>query len=131
MKETQKSKIDMFYGATPEIFKRARELKKDETTSEKKLWAELKGKQLNGFRFRRQHPIKYFIVDFYCHRAKTVLEINGSIHNLDYNKEYDILKENELKQLGLRVLRFTNRQILDNIGKVLKEIEDYFPPKSP
>jgi very-short-patch-repair endonuclease len=70
MKETQKSKIDMFYGATPETFIRAKELRKNETVAEKKLWIELKGKKLKGFHFRRQHPIKYFITDFLLPQSK-------------------------------------------------------------
>jgi very-short-patch-repair endonuclease len=130
MNEKSKSKIQMFYGATPENFTRARELRKNETVAEKKLWTELKKKKIRGFRFRRQHPIKHFIVDFYCHKANLVIEVDGSIHNLEYYREYDILKERELKQLGIKVLRFTNKQILFEIDHVLKEIMGNLPPSA-
>ena len=70
----------MFYGAKPIIFERARELRKNQTVPEKKLWTILCKKQIMGMRFRRQHPINIFIADFYCHTLKLVVEIDGSDH---------------------------------------------------
>ncbi len=70
----------MFYGATPLIFERANQLRKNQTESEKFLWEILKNKQMLGLRFKRQHPIDKFIADFYCHSLKLVIEVDGKIH---------------------------------------------------
>ena len=114
---------EMFYGASPEIFKRAGELRKNMTEAESKLWSLLRKKQVEGKRFRRQHPIKSFIVDFYCHECKLVVEVDGSIHQLAEQKEYDSGRTYELEQLGLKVIRFTNNQVLKQPEKVIELIK--------
>ncbi len=113
----------MFYGASPEIFKRASELRKNMTGAEKVLWEELRRKQILGKRFRRQHPIDKYIVDFFCHDAKLVIEVDGSIHNLQEQKESDTGRSEELEQLGLTVIRFTNEQVLNNPNSVKENIK--------
>jgi very-short-patch-repair endonuclease len=84
--------------------------------------------------FRRQHPIGPFIVDFYCHEAKLVIEIDGNIHDSQENKEHDENRTFELEKLGLKVIRFKNEAIKGNIMDVLeilqKEIEARFLKKS-
>ncbi len=116
-------KAEMFYGASPEIFKRAGELRKNMTEAESKLWSLLRKKQVGGKRFRRQHPVKTFIVDFYCHECKLVVEVDGSIHKLEGQKEYDNGRTYELEQLGLKVVRFTNNQVLQQPEKVIELIK--------
>lgn len=116
---------EMFYGASPEIFKRASELRKNMTEPEKKLWYALRRKQIRGKRFRRQHPVSKYIVDFYCHQSKLVVEVDGGIHNNAEQKEYDIGRSYELQQLGLNIIRFTNEQVLQNLNEVIKEIEKH------
>lgn len=115
---------EMFYGASPEIFKRASELRKNMTKAEKLLWSALRRKQILGKRFRRQHPINSFIVDFYCHEAKLIIEVDGGIHNLPEQKEHDTGRSHELEQFGLTIIRFTNTQVFQNLDKVIKNIED-------
>ena len=115
-------KRDSFYKAKPEIFKRAKELRKNLTEAEKSLWTKLKGNQINGLRFKRQHPIGKFIVDFYCHKASLVIELDGSIHNELEVAERDKGREYELERLGLKVVRFTNKEVLENIEKVVENI---------
>jgi very-short-patch-repair endonuclease len=112
----------MFYGASPFIFEKARKLRKSMTESEQLLWQHLKKRQLNGFKFRRQHPMAKFIADFYCHSVKLVIEVDGGIHRIKDRKEYDILRTNELDQLGVTVIRFTNEEVENNIELVLKKI---------
>ncbi|MCD4696087.1 MAG: endonuclease domain-containing protein [Bacteroidales bacterium] len=112
----------MFYGASPVIFKRASELRKNMTEAEKILWSALRRKQILGKRFRRQHPISTFIVDFYCHETKLIIEVDGSIHNVEEQKEYDLGRNEELEQLGLKIIRFTNEQVFQNLDQVTKEI---------
>ena len=93
------------------------------TGSEQKLWENLKGKQLLGLRFRPQHPIDIFIADFYCHPAKLVIEVDGEIHKTKDQSEYDLGREAELENWGLKVIRFTNEEIEYNFGHVITEIE--------
>ena len=111
----------MFYGATAKTFEFATILRKSETAAEKHLWEKLNKKQL-GYKFRRQHPIWIFIADFYCHQLKLVIEVDGGIHLSSDQTEYDIAREEEIEQFDIRVIRFTNEQVLDNIDAVIEEI---------
>ncbi|MFO7882070.1 MAG: DUF559 domain-containing protein [Kosmotogaceae bacterium] len=92
----------MFYNATPTVFENARLLRRNMTEAEKLLWERLCKKQL-GVRFKAQHPIERFIADFYCHKAKLVVELDGEIHN--YQKEYDIGREGEMEKYDITVIR--------------------------
>ena len=114
----------MYYGATPDIFKKAKELRRYETDAEKRLWAKLCRNQLLGLQFRRQHPINRFIVDFYCVKIKLVIEVDGNIHEIPENKVYDIGRSQILNDFGITVIRFSNNQIIDDIENVLKLIEE-------
>ena len=116
---------EMFYGASPEIFKRASELRKNMTNAEKALWSALRKKQIQGKKFRRQHPVSRYIVDFYCHQLKLAIEVDGGIHNKTEQKEHDTGRSYELRQLGIKVIRFTNDQIFQNLNEVIKEIEKH------
>lgn len=79
--------------------------------------------KLYGFRFKAQHPISQFIADFYCHKASLVIEIDGEIHNFDERKEYDEGRTYEIEKFGLKVIRFSNKAITENINDVLNEIK--------
>ena len=124
---------EFYYGADGEILERARILRKNTTCSENILWQRIRKKRLSGKIFRRQHPISQFIADFYCHEAKLVIEIDGSIHDNQENKENDENRTFELEKLGLKVIRFKNEEIESNINKVLeilaKEIKERTPVK--
>lgn len=125
------SEAAFFFGANAEIFKRAGELRINQTAVEKILWEELREKKINGLRFRRQHPISNFIVDFYCHRKKLVIEVDGGIHRDREVKEKDECRTIELEKLGLTVIRFTNEEIETNIGEVINKIRNLAPPCPP
>lgn len=112
---------NMFYGAKGDIFENAKYLRKNMTRSELILWKKLRNRDLFNFKFRRQHPIDIFIVDFYCHELKLVIEVDGEIHNVD-NKDYDLGRESELNRYGITVLRFTNAQVIYNLNSVLSTI---------
>lgn len=116
-------KAPFFYEATPDIFRIAEELRKNMTEAEKVLWERINRKQIAGVRFRRQHPIGRFIADFYCHKARLVIEVDGSVHDDSEVKERDEGREYELKELGLRVMRFTNGEIFTDIQSVISRIE--------
>ena len=93
---------NLFYGASPEIPRRARELRKRMTPCEKILWERLKGKYLLDYKFRRQHPIYKYIVDFYCHQLRLVIEVDGSVHPGAAAVEYDSNRTIELEELVCR-----------------------------
>jgi cyclase len=112
----------MFLGASPELFKNAKELRENETKQEKILWQYLKGKPM-GFKFRRQHPVKWYIVDFYCHFLKLVIEVDGGIHDLKQVKLHDIERQKFLEKDGLTFLRFSNQQIEKDFESVKTAIE--------
>ncbi len=109
--------------ATPSIFEKARALKRNLTAAEKVLWESLRTKKLGGYKFRRQHPADIFILDFYCHEKRLAVEVDGGVHQLDENKEYDAGRTSELAQMGIKVIRFTNEQVLKNLPQVLTEID--------
>ena len=120
----------MFYGAKPIIFERAKELRENMTRAELKLWERLKNNQLGGFRFKAQHPIDKFIVDFYCHKARLIIEVDGDIHK--ESVEYDQNRTAELEKFELKIIRFTNKEIETDIESVLKRISECLPaPPAP
>jgi len=110
----------MYYGAVPATFQKARQLRNKMTSAEKLLWDKLKGKQIAGVKFRRQHPINKYIVDFYCHAAKMVIELDGKIHLK--SKEHDKERTEKLKELNIKIIRFSNNEVEKNIEEVLKQI---------
>ncbi len=118
-----------YYNAGPEILKRAVDLRNNMTAPEKALWEILGKKKLMGVTFRRQHPIAKFIVDFYCHEALLVIEVDGDIHNSLAVSERDEGREHELKKLGLDILRFSNNDVLKNRDSVVKSIQNFIREK--
>jgi len=106
----------------------SRKLRKNMTEAERRLWAKIRMKQLKGCQFYRQKPIGDYIVDFFCPRAKLVIEVDGSHHLVGETIEYDRIREEYLSSLGLRVLRFTNADVLTHIGEVVEKIEEELPP---
>ncbi|MEZ5145784.1 MAG: endonuclease domain-containing protein [Bacteroidales bacterium] len=115
------------YGAKKPIFEKAEMLRRKMTVPEKKLWDCVKDNQLKGYKIRRQHPINFYVVDFYCHKAKLVIEIDGENHKIKEVQEKDQSRTAELNELGLEVLRFTNSEVIDNIDDVLNRISQHLP----
>ena len=110
----------MFYNAKPTIFERAKLLRANMTDAELKLWSYLRNNKL-GVRFKAQHPIDLFIADFYCHQVKLVVEVDGSIHNLQ--ADYDEGRTEEIERFGIVVIRFANDEVIHHIDKVLISIQ--------
>lgn len=110
----------------------ARELRENMTDAERHLWMKIRMKQLKGRQFYRQKPIGDYIVDSYCPSAKLVIEIDGSQHLSDETTEYDRIRDEYIRSLGLRVMRFTNNEVLGNIDgvveKIVEEVFDRNPP---
>lgn len=99
---------------------RSRELRKDMTPAERALWEQLRGGRVLGFRFRRQQVIAGFIVDFYCHAARLVIELDGSVHHEQV--EYDSERDTALTALGLIIRRFSNEDALTRLPDLIAEI---------
>ena len=116
-------KNSMFYGALPIHFELAKKLRNNQTEAELYLWDNLQRLTYLNIRFKRQHPVLYFIADFYCHKAKIIIEVDGGYHDIPEQYLYDRNRENELNELGLKVVRFTNEEVLNSIEKVLRTIE--------
>jgi len=100
----------------------SRQLRENMTDAERRLWAKIRMKQLKGYQFYRQKPIGDYIVDFFCPRAKLVIEVDGSQHFSDEITEYDRIRNEYLSSLGLRVLRFTNINVLTHIEGIVESI---------
>lgn len=122
----RKPKDYPFYiGSDAHIFKNANALRERSTDSEKILWQKLKAKKFHNLKFRRQHPINQFIVDFYCDQLKLVIELDGGYHNIPEIKERDYERENMLKEWGLKVVRFKNEEVEKDLKSVLLKIQEH------
>lgn len=113
-----------------------RELRRRATNAEKIFWNAVRDRQLMGRKFYRQHPLFYdqlgketfYVADFYCHEALLVVEIDGHIHDRQVKK--DVLREEVIRDLGLRVIRFRNHEVEGNLGGVLRRLEKTLAERS-
>jgi very-short-patch-repair endonuclease len=116
---------NMWKGATQNIFLNAKKLRENATGAEEFLWSSLKNNQLEGLKFRRQHPISIYIADFYCHKLKLIIEIDGGYHFSEEQKKLDEERTKDLEFQGLKVIRFTNDEVLFKLPEVLIEIKEF------
>ena len=107
----------------PSIREFARELRQPQTPAEATLWKHLRNRNLR-YKFRRQHAIKFFIIDFYCAQVKLCIEIDGDTHLEKEQQEYDAARTEYLEWLGRKVIRFTNHNVRFNIHAVVQDIID-------
>jgi very-short-patch-repair endonuclease len=117
-----KLETGMHYDASPKIFEFALKNRHEPTETEALLWEALKGNAIAKNKFRRQHPIGKYIVDFYCHAKRLAVEIDGGYHLTAEQKLYDEYRTAELNQLGIREIRFTNDDVLNDFWGVLEAI---------
>ncbi|MCB0755690.1 MAG: endonuclease domain-containing protein [Flavobacteriales bacterium] len=108
-----------------------RELRKNSTQAERLMWKNLRNRRISGKKFSRQFPIVYssinglhyfFVADFYCHEKKLVIEVDGIVH--DFQEDYDRGRTYIINEMGIRVLRFSNQEVSENMSSVLKEIRN-------
>jgi very-short-patch-repair endonuclease len=109
-------------GSSPELQARARELRRAPTPAERKLWNRLRGWGIG--KFRRQHPLDRFILDFYCPAARLCVEVDGGIHDDPDQLARDRARTETLAAMGIRVIRFRNEEVLHDPGAVLRKIEE-------
>lgn len=120
---------DRIRGTTPQVEAAARELRGKLTPAEQVLWQALKGRPLNGLRFRCQHPVGPFVLDFYCPVYKLVVEVDGAVH--DAQAEQDEARTQHLQAYGYRVVRFRNEEVLTTLRAVLERIAQAVSPPPP
>ena len=112
------------------IIEIARQLRKRSTHAEEILWQKLRRHSLDGLKFRRQHHIGRYVADFYCAGLKLVIELEGGIHELSEQKQYDEVRYEELMSGGYNVLRIKNEEVLEDVENVLEKILT-LSPRSP
>ena len=119
----------------PELLKRCRDLRKNQTSAEGLLWSLLRDRQLNGLKFRRQHPMGGYILDFYCHEAQLAVELDGSGHLEAEQARHDEQRTQDLEALGVRVVRMWNHEVLSDpqsaLLAILAAVEDPHPDQDP
>ncbi|TRX72477.1 endonuclease domain-containing protein [Carboxylicivirga sp. M1479] len=104
----------------PELKTFRRHLRNNSTSAEIELWRHLKGKQVANFKFRRQHSIDNYILDFYCPQLKLGIELDGEYHAM--SEKYDSIREGVLKQNGITILRYENRMVFEHLDTILMDV---------
>jgi len=122
---------ELFKGAGTALFGNARSMRKEKTEAEDKLWRELRNKQIENCKFRRQHPIGNFIADFYCHEKKLLIEVDGGYHDKKEQQAYDLARTQIINEFGIKVIRFSNEEVLNDMQEVLKKITEALQLHSP
>lgn len=102
------------------VIELAREQRRNLTDTELLIWSKLKNKQLHGFRFRCQHPLYRYILDFFCHKAMLAIEIDGGIHKC--RREYDKYRDEFIESIGVTTMRFSTNEVLNNVEDVIDRI---------
>lgn len=115
-------KLPLHAGAEQHQFKYAKQLRQEMTKAEETLWEQLRARRFLNLKFRRQHPILNFIVDFYCHKLKLVVEADGKYHEEDDTQYYDSERTKELQKYDYSVIRFSNEEIMNDLDSVLKQL---------
>ena len=105
---------------------KARDLRKNMTPQERKLWNILRNRQFYGYRFRRQYPIERYIVDFICREKKIIIELDGGQHNQPNDIQYDAVRNAFLTAKGYQVVRFWNNDIDKNLHGIYKKLQEVF-----
>lgn len=114
--------------AKPIMIERARELRTEATIFERRLWQHIRNRKL-GFRFRRQHPVDGYILDFACEELKLGIELDGSQHNEVRGLTYDATRTETLEKSGWKILRFWNNEVMDNLDGVYEVISQALTQK--
>ncbi len=116
-------------GSSPEVEAAAREMRRTPTDAESILWMQLRAGWMDGYRFRRQHAIGGFILDLYCAERKLAIELDGSHHDEAEQHVRDDERTAALQRAGIRVLRFRNEEVLNDLGDVVERIAEVLGPR--
>ncbi|MEN9910276.1 MAG: hypothetical protein RLZZ540_3435 [Bacteroidota bacterium] len=129
MDKNKNQSDNMWKGASPQIFSNAKKLRENQTQAEEKLWLALKDNKIEGYKFRRQHPLSIYVADFYCHALKLVIEIDGGYHMDEEQQLLDKKRTSDIEFQGLNVIRFTNEEIMLKLPEVIDEIKAFIKTK--
>ena len=129
VKHAIKTQVVNMQRLSPNTKTNARNLRKNMTDVERLLWSKIRGRQLRGFRFRRQHPIGRYIVDFVCIELKLIVEMDGGQHG--DQQQYDMNRTQWLQTKGYKVIRFWNNDVIDDLEGVMQAIYNHLPPSQP
>jgi very-short-patch-repair endonuclease len=113
----------MYYNAPEFIIRLAKDLRAKQTQAEKELWEIIGAKKIMGLHFRRQQPVNMYITDFYCHSIRLAIEIDGEIHRKTEKHRNDLNRTAEFERFGITVIRFSNKEVLDDINMVKIQID--------
>lgn len=113
---------NLFKGAKYSVFEKAKKLRKEKTECENILQQYLRNRKLDGYKFRRQHPLLSYIADFYCHEKNIVIEIDGGYHNEEEQKQLDEARTEAINDYGIEVIRFTNYEVKYKLVIVIESI---------
>ncbi|WP_232758729.1 endonuclease domain-containing protein [Flavobacterium sp. ALD4] len=125
MKKNPLLSDNMWKDASGIIFSNAKKLRENPTEAEEVMWLSLRNNQLDGYKFRRQHPLLNYVADFYCHQLKLVIEIDGEYHQTVEQKKLDNERTENIEFQGLKLIRFTNEEVISNISAVLNKIKEF------
>ncbi len=129
MKKNPLLSDNMWKDASGIIFSNAKNLRENPTQAEEVMWLSLSNNQLEGYKFRRQHPLLNYVADFYCHQLKLVIEIDGEYHQTAEQKRLDKERTVNIEFQGLYVIRFNNDEVLTDIKSVLCKIKEFIQLK--
>ena len=110
----------------PELKTFRRNLRNNSTSAEAILWLKIKNSQLDGRKFRRQHSVGYYILDFYCPKEKLCIELDGAGHFTEEGLAYDKERTDYINTLKIKVIRFENKEVFENMESVLEQIKKHF-----
>ena len=115
----------MFYEASKNVFRKACMLRNNMTVAERMLWARLNKKQICGLRFKAQHPMGPYIADFYCHKARLVIEVDEKYHQTEVQQHFDQSRDRLMSEMGISVLRFSDIEIFEQMTRVIETIVNH------
>ena len=118
----KKYNYNLHKGTHASTYQHARELRQTETDAEKIMWGFLRNRKLKGKKFRRQHALANYVLDFYCHECKLAVELDGNFHGEKEQQEYDTARTNLLNEHDIKVVRFWNKEVMNEPEKVLEKI---------
>ena len=125
-----KNLLLMGYYGNRELVKRARVLRSNMTLAEIILWSRLRSKKIDGYRFRRQQPIFDYVIDFYCHELKLIIEVDGEIHSLTEKTDSDLKRDKILKINGYHIIRLSNFEIETDLDATISKIRTFIKTDS-
>ena len=120
-----------FHKASKKTFARARKLRRESTPAEKLLWKVLRGRNIEGYKFRRQHAIAGYVVDFYCDYGNLAIELDGDIHEVEQIKKNDREREEKITNMGITVIRFKNEDVFGDLENVVDKILSHLKKQLP